>query len=423
MSLALAMLASVASVADAGKYPWRRRSPEGLRPNFIDVARVSPSDWPAEPSMPQTVAPARFAKALRALCGSIPPSRARDFTSWMLDSAETFGEDPFLIGALAYQQTHCRPNLAEGETVGVTALPYRMYASNFSGRLLKYSVYRDGRLAPKEKRLERFGFHAARLENSESNIYFAAAVLSMWREQKDALVRGFPQVPHRHHVSHFIWGDKVRSQREEDRILTHRRRLLGYYGAEVSEPTVEYEGVTLVSPLHGAPRVVTSGLGTDRDGGARSHRGVDLDSEPGEPVRVVADGRVLFAGVDLPGRMVHRQLKPGEYDSVPRRALAVGGRFVCVLHDMPSDGYLRTCYMHLEDVRVQAGQRLRQGEVIGTVGRTGMKTSAAHLHFEMHGKDGPMDGAEAMGDVIIGVPNPPPAYPPPTMTASLRGDD
>jgi murein DD-endopeptidase MepM/ murein hydrolase activator NlpD len=39
--------------------------------------------------------------------------------------------------------------------------------------------------------------------------------------------------------------------------------------------------------------------------------------------------------------------------------------------------------MHLEEVHVAYPRRVRRGEVIGTVGRTGMRASAAHLHLEI----------------------------------------
>jgi hypothetical protein len=48
---------------------------------------------------------------------------------------------------------------------------------------------------------------------------------------------------------------------------------------------------------------------------------------------------------------------------------------------------VRSGYFHLNSFSVEAGQTVRAGEVIGTVGRTGVKVSNAHLHFEVH-KDG-----------------------------------
>ena len=48
------------------------------------------------------------------------------------------------------------------------------------------------------------------------------------------------------------------------------------------------------------------------------------------------------------------------------------------------DGGVRSGYFHLNSFRVEAGQTVRAGEVIGTVGRTGVKVSGSHLHFEVH---------------------------------------
>ena len=60
-----------------------------------------------------------------------------------------------------------------------------------------------------------------------------------------------------------------------------------------------------------------------------------------------------------------------------------GGFFVRIVHD----GGVRSGYFHLNSFRVEAGQTVRAGEIIGTVGRTGMKASGSHLHFEVH-RDG-----------------------------------
>jgi murein DD-endopeptidase MepM/ murein hydrolase activator NlpD len=60
-----------------------------------------------------------------------------------------------------------------------------------------------------------------------------------------------------------------------------------------------------------------------------------------------------------------------------------GGFFVRVMH---ADG-VRSGYFHLNSFRVEEGQTVRAGDIIGSVGRTGVKTSGSHLHFEIH-KDG-----------------------------------
>ena len=67
---------------------------------------------------------------------------------------------------------------------------------------------------------------------AEPNIYFASALLAMWRDQHETLDEEFTQESHRHWVSHFVWGDAVRSDWEEDRLFADRRRLLEYLKRE-----------------------------------------------------------------------------------------------------------------------------------------------------------------------------------------------
>src|SRR5687768_11543950 len=97
--------------ADAGADapPWRRRRPAGLVENRTASALVDPADWPAEPASPAVIDEARFARALHELCGWMPPGRDARYAHWLATYAAEFGEDPFLIGALIYRQSHCRP--------------------------------------------------------------------------------------------------------------------------------------------------------------------------------------------------------------------------------------------------------------------------------------------------------------------------
>jgi len=102
-------------------------------------------------------------------------------------------------------------------------------------------------------------------------------------------------------------------------------------------------------------------------------------------------------------------MSPEEIEEVPRDDLGAGGRYVCILHHPAGEGedtphWLRSCYMHLEDVEVRHGQEVRRGERIGTVGRTGMRRSAPHLHLELHGPDGLMDASEVLAGFLIGHP-------------------
>jgi murein DD-endopeptidase MepM/ murein hydrolase activator NlpD len=265
-------------------------------------------------------------------------------------------------------------------------------------------VREGGRWVEREKRIDRFPFAGPRLVRAEEALYFASAFLSAWRDQHASVDGAFEQAPHRHYVSHYVWGDRVLSGRDEDRILTARRRLLQYYGATTGPRPLVKMGVTMGAPLDGAPRVVSSGLGDGRDGGERSHRGVDVESIFGEHVRAVADGTVYFAGVDLPGHQSHVQVRRDGYDAYPRDGLGAGGRYVCVRHDREGDD-VRTCYMHLETVAVEAGATVRRGDLVGTVGRTGMQSSAAHLHLEMYLGEQLLDASEILEGLLIGNPD------------------
>jgi len=87
---------------------------------------------------------------------------------------------------------------------------------------------------------------------------------------------------------------------------------------------------------------------------------------------------------------------------VGRKALGNGGRFVCLLHKRATEGALRSCYMHLERIEVEAGQRVAGGQALGTVGRTGMRSSAPHLHLELRDESGHLDPLKALRGPLLG---------------------
>jgi hypothetical protein len=398
----VAGLLALAALAAAQEPPWKERRRAGVRPNLFAGDRVRLEDWPPEPDSPAHVDPPAFAEALEKLCGYLPRGRAARYTAAILRNADDFGEDPFLLGALVQRMGRCRADKDALGGVGLTLIPPRMYARYLRRGTYRYWV-RDGEgWAERALELDRHPFGGPRLRRPEANLYFAAALLSVWREQHDDVDTAFEQVPHRHHVSHFIWGDRVPTDRAEDRVLLDRRRLLYYYGAIEAHPPVQRLGLTLGPPLDGAPRVVSSMVGADREGGVRRHRGADIESVLREPVRAIADGRVNFAGVDLPGHRTHENLSPDEIAEVPRRDLGAGGRYVCILHDRDDGAWLRSCYMHLEDVEVKHGQGVKRGERIGTVGRTGMKVSSPHLHLELHAPEGLLEPSKVLRGPLIG---------------------
>jgi murein DD-endopeptidase MepM/ murein hydrolase activator NlpD len=102
---------------------------------------------------------------------------------------------------------------------------------------------------------------------------------------------------------------------------------------------------------------------------SRPHNGVDFAAPLGTPVRTVGDGVVVQAG----------------YGSST-------GNVVRIKHN---DRYT-TEYMHLNSIgkNVRKGARIGRGDVIGTVGRTGL-ASGVHLHFGLFDKGKYVDPMKA----------------------------
>jgi murein DD-endopeptidase MepM/ murein hydrolase activator NlpD len=97
----------------------------------------------------------------------------------------------------------------------------------------------------------------------------------------------------------------------------------------------------------------------------RPHLGVDYSAPIGTPVRSIGDGRVISAGMS------------GE-----------AGRMIKIQHN----SIYATAYLHLSRFAsgITAGKMVKQGEVIGFVGSSGLSTGP-HLDFRFYKNGSPID--------------------------------
>jgi murein DD-endopeptidase MepM/ murein hydrolase activator NlpD len=89
--------------------------------------------------------------------------------------------------------------------------------------------------------------------------------------------------------------------------------------------------------------------------GQSFHDGIDIGAPPGTPVKAARDGTVIYSDT-----------------------LRGYGNVVIVEH---GGGYA-TVYAHNEENLVHSGDQVRQGQILGRLGRTG-RTSGPNLHFEV----------------------------------------
>lgn len=346
----------------------------GLRPRGGGL--IDPSNWPDEPEPPAGVSATDLARAMGHLCPpSVDPGQIERYADAIVRYSLEFEVDPWLLAALVYTQSDCRADIDNGYGTGLTLINEGMHAHNLRNGIYHFGVWTENGWVRKELDVSAFPFRRGALVRPEPNLYFAAALLSVFEQQCPDIDHAFGSAPHRSAVSHFIWGDRVRDAGPEDRILTARRRLLNSH-ARLTRGGQALQGVSFVSPLDGYPRIAISGLGEPRDNGRRPHRGIDFASELGEPVRSVAAGTVTFAGVDWESR-AQIPLEPWGALIIHERHMGPRGLYVEIDHGHG----LMSLYAHLGRYDVKVGDKVHAGERIGEVGRTGIRDSAPHLHF------------------------------------------
>ena len=110
------------------------------------------------------------------------------------------------------------------------------------------------------------------------------------------------------------------------------------------------------TPLNGAR--LSSGFGNRKHpilGFTKMHKGVDFAAPIGTPIFAAGDGIIEYSGWN------------GAY-----------GKYIRIKHN----GTFKTAYAHLSKIYKRKGTRIKQGDIIGTLGSTGRSTGP-HLHYEI----------------------------------------
>ncbi len=120
----------------------------------------------------------------------------------------------------------------------------------------------------------------------------------------------------------------------------------------------------IITGVYGSQRILN---GKPR----RPHYGIDFHAPEGTPVKAMMDGEVTLAEKDM---------------------YFTGGTLIF------DHGHgISTLFMHLKDINVKVGQKIKQGEIVGTLGQTGRATGP-HLDIRLNWFDVKLDPKSILND-------------------------
>ena len=118
----------------------------------------------------------------------------------------------------------------------------------------------------------------------------------------------------------------------------------------------------IVTGVYGSQRILN---GKPR----RPHYGIDFHAPEGTPVKAMMDGEVTLSEKDM---------------------YFTGGTIIF------DHGHgISTLYMHMKDINVKVGQKVKQGDIVGTLGQSGRATGP-HLDIRLNWFDVKLDPASVL---------------------------
>ena len=163
------------------------------------------------------------------------------------------------------------------------------------------------------------------------------------RDYKIQRIDGLPE-------KHVTPPPEVYERIKKDNILIGKARSidtsLDYFKNKFIIPVDKY----IITGVYGSQRILN---GKPR----RPHYGIDFHAPEGTPVKAMMDGEVTLAEKDM---------------------YFTGGTIIF------DHGHgVSTLFMHMKDVNVKVGQKVKQGEVVGTLGKSGRATGP-HLDIRLN---------------------------------------
>ena len=154
-----------------------------------------------------------------------------------------------------------------------------------------------------------------------------------------------------------VRAEKQDAQEDLSALEREQARIRGVLGGgqQIDGPIRRGSG-QFIWPVNGP---ITSPF-CERRSWESCHPGIDIGVGSGTAIHAAASGVVAMAG------------PAGGY-----------GNYTCIQHG----GGISTCYGHQSSIQVSVGQHVRQGQVIGLSGCTGL-CFGAHLHFEVRANGG-----------------------------------
>ena len=253
--------------------------------------------------------------------------------------------------------------------VAVTVLYFWLYAGVLkldppkTAWLKRENAAWNSKLELMNRQLDIYEEQLADLNLRNDDIY--RSIFGMNEIPPEVLNAGFGGVNRYAELDEMVSNTLLRDTYERLDVLAKRSYVQSKSFDEVAELSRRAgemaSSIPAIPPIDPAPGTyhLSSEFGTRWDpvyGGYATHSGVDLSTKEGNPIYATGDGVVESVDFQVFG----------------------DGHQVIIDHGF---GY-KTRYAHMSTISVVEGMKIKRGECIGAVGKTG-KVTGAHLHYEV----------------------------------------
>lgn len=298
------------------------------------------------------------------ISASVKPSNTSDFSEdqrWVISEYLRAGRD---LGASNHE-------IITALTITAQESGYRSLIPGKTCNLDRGECNDDWFFASYGERSDSFGTRQGRLSSG----YDKSCMLDPYCSAK-TIYQEFNQIPNADNLSVWQLAAKVQKpakeyeyhyqahESEAESILKAEKKSKPEKSIDLTFlPWISEVFVTFIPPIK-AP--ISSGFGFRKHpitGEIKPHNGIDYAAALGTPIQSSMTGTVIFSG--------------DEDDGFGNKIIIQNGKY-------------KILYAHLSEILVTKNSRIKQGDIIGKVGSTGLSTGS-HLHFEIWENDKPID--------------------------------